>query len=105
MLERTLVGVGGWAYLPVRHVNKLKVCSKLYDFVELNSTYYKLPLLEDASKWRKTVPEELEFTVRANSKLTHDSHLEPTEENFRIYQKTLNICDALNATVLHFQFG
>ena len=99
-----LVGVGGWAYLPIKHANKLRVCSKLYDFVELNSTYYKLPKVESAIKWRKLVPDDFEFTVRTNGKLTHGNHLRPTEENFRIYDKMLEICRALDARILHFQF-
>ncbi|MHB8567070.1 MAG: DUF72 domain-containing protein [Nitrososphaerales archaeon] len=104
MEQSVLVGVGGWAYLPIRHTNKLQACSKLYDFVELNSTYYKLPMIESVIKWRKLVPDEFEFTVRANGKLTHENYMKPIEENFRIYQKMLEICRALGARILHFQF-
>ena len=102
--EQLMIGVGGWAYLPIRHINKLKVCSELYDFVEVNSTFYKLPLVEIARKWRKSVPDSFEFTIRANRTLTHENHLEPTEENLRIYHKMLNLCRTLNAKILHFQF-
>jgi len=99
-----MIGVGGWAYLPGRHQNKLGVCSKLYDFVEVNSTFYKLPPLELAMKWRLSVSDQFEFSVRANRKLTHERHLEPTEENYSEYRKNIAICDALRAGVLHFQF-
>jgi uncharacterized protein YecE (DUF72 family) len=99
-----LVGVGGWAYLPVRHQNKLEVCSKVFDFVEVNSSFYKLPPIKQALKWRASVPETFEFTVRANGKLTHANHLGPTEENFRLFNSNMAICDALRSTILHFQF-
>jgi len=100
----TLIGVGGWAYLPIKHANKLEVCARLYDFVELNSTYYKLPSILSVRKWRTQVPESFEFTVRANRKLTHETHLKPTEENFRLFERMLEISESLKARVLHFQF-
>ncbi len=98
------VGVGGWAYLPVRNVSRLELCAQLFDFVEVNSTFYKLPPLKQALKWRTSVPENFEFTMRASSKLTHDKHLEPIEENFAEFDKSIDVCRALNARILHFQF-
>jgi len=100
----TLIGVGGWAYLPIKHGNKLEVCSKLYDFVELNSTYYRMPTIQSVRRWRSQVPEDFEFTVRANKYLTHIGHLNPTEQNFELYDKMLEVSDALRAKILHFQF-
>ena len=98
------VGVGGWAYLPGRNRNKLETCSKLYDFVEVNSSFYKLPDIELAKKWRASVPVKFQFSVRANGKLTHENHLEPTTENFDAFEENLVICRSLGAFVLHFQF-
>jgi uncharacterized protein YecE (DUF72 family) len=98
------VGVGGWAYFPLKQGNRLSATSKLFDFVELNSSFYKLPEVKSARKWRSSVSENFEFSMRANHKLTHENHLEPTEENFEEYQRNLSICKALRAFVLHFQF-
>jgi uncharacterized protein YecE (DUF72 family) len=99
-----LVGVGGWAYLPIKKGNKLAICAKLYDFVEVNSTFYDLPLIDQVKKWRQAVPDDFEFTVRANKILTHESHLEPTNKNFKIFDRMSEICRELRSTVLHFQF-
>ena len=99
-----LVGVGGWAYLPIKKGNKLEVCSKLYDFVEVNSTFYSLPELERVRKWKRTVPPNFEFTLRANRELTHLGMLKPTPKNFKIYEKLLAISNELDAKVIHFQF-
>lgn len=99
-----LVGVGGWAYFPLKFGNKLEICSRLYDFAEVNATFYKLPPLAQAKKWRAAVPEYFEFTVRATRELTHEGHLKPTPKNFKIYEQQLGICKELDASVLHFQF-
>jgi uncharacterized protein YecE (DUF72 family) len=99
-----LVGVGGWAYLPIKVGNKLQICSQLYDFVEVNSTFYTLPEMDRVKKWKKTVPETFEFTLRANRELTHIGHLEPTSKNYKIFEKHLDIAKELEASILHFQF-
>jgi uncharacterized protein YecE (DUF72 family) len=101
---KPLIGVGGWAYLPVEKGDKLAICSKLYDFVELNSSFYKIPNLESAKRWKRAVRPGFEFTVRANRTLTHEYHLKSTDESFKIYDDLISICDALGAHVLHFQF-
>ena len=98
------IGVGGWAYLPVKQTNKLEICAKIFDFVEVNSSFYKLPTEALARKWRTIVPELFQFSVRANRKLTHENHLEPTKQNFDEYERNLSICKLLRAFVLHFQF-
>jgi uncharacterized protein YecE (DUF72 family) len=102
--QSLLVGVGGWAYLPIKLGNKLSICSKLYDFVEVNSTFYKLPELERVRKWRKTVPDSFEFTLRANRELTHVNHLKPTEKNYKLFEQHLEIAKELNSSIIHFQF-
>jgi uncharacterized protein YecE (DUF72 family) len=98
------VGVGGWAYFPTKLPNKLAICAKIFDFVELNSSFYKLPQESLALKWRMSVPDGFQFSVRANRKLTHENHLEPLEQTFKEYERNLTICKALRAFVLHFQF-
>lgn len=102
--KQTLVGVGGWAYFPLKIGNKLEICSKLYDFVELNSTFYKLPLVSQAKKWRARVPNGFEFTVRASRELTHEGLLRPSNKNLKIFENQLKICNELDARILHFQF-
>jgi uncharacterized protein YecE (DUF72 family) len=99
-----LIGVGGWAYFPLKYGNKLEICSKIYDFVEVNSTFYKLPPVDQARKWRASVPTSFEFTMRASMELTHEGHLEPTKKNYEIHEKELAIAKELEAAILHFQF-
>ena len=100
----TFVGVGGWAYFPIKTGSRLALCAKIYDYVEVNSSFYKLPHESLAKKWRAVVPEEFQFSFRANRKLTHENHLQPNEDTFREYERNLTICKALRAFVLHFQF-
>jgi len=87
-----------------------------FDVVELNSTFYKLPMKETARKWRDTVPEEFVFTVKCHQAVTHlvtsptwkrsgvkdysklkdrVGFLKPTREVFDAWRQTLEICRIL----------
>lgn len=99
---RVLVGVGGWAYLPVEG-DKLKACSRLYDFVEVNSTFYTYPSLSTVRGWRRRVPQEFEFTVKCHRDVTHRFRLRPRAETFRALRQMLMICSILEADILVLQ--
>ena len=88
----------------MKNGNRLALCAKIYDYAEVNSSFYKLPQESLARKWRAMVPEDFQFSVRASRKLTHENHLAPSEDTFREYERNLTICRALRAFILHFQF-
>jgi len=113
MVKRIKVGCCGLAGL------SLTEYSKRFEVVELQSTFYKLPLPNTALRWRNSVPEEFEFTMKAFQGITHPissptwkragsqkpkerqeayGHLQLTEENFECWRKTLQIFQLLKAT-------
>ena len=54
-----------------RYNDKLQAYADSFDAVELNRTFYKLPMTKTAGRWRKEVPEEFVFTVKAWQAITH----------------------------------
>lgn len=113
MVKRIRVGCCGLAGL------SLPEYSRRFEVVELQSTFYKLPLPETAERWRSSVAEEFEFTMKAFQGITHPissptwrragsqkpkekveayGHLQLTEENFECWRKTLQIFSILRAT-------
>ncbi|MEJ2272080.1 MAG: DUF72 domain-containing protein [Candidatus Bathyarchaeota archaeon] len=97
------IGTGGWAYFTIPTIHPLKVYSKVFNFVEVNSTYYKMPNIDQVKAWRKIVPKDFEFSVRCNKKLTHQLHFELNPEVFGIFDQMVAICNILDAKFLHFQ--
>jgi len=91
-LTEYLIGTGGWAYFQIPGVHPLVAYSKAFNFVEVNSTFYELPSLKEAEKWRKLVPPTFQFTVRANKAITHKCKLQPTQEAFETFEKMRQIC-------------
>jgi len=102
-LTEYLIGTGGWAYFQIPGVHPLLAYSKAFNFVEVNSTFYQIPPLREVETWRRLVPHNFQFTVRANKAITHKHKLQPTQEALRTFEKMKQICTILNAPVLHLQ--
>jgi uncharacterized protein YecE (DUF72 family) len=102
-LTEYLIGTGGWAYFQIPGVDALLAYSKAFNFVEVNSTFYQMPPMREVETWRRLVPHNFQFTVRANKAITHKHRLQSTQEALRTFEKMKQICTILNAPVLHLQ--
>lgn len=95
-----------------------------FKLVEVQQTFYKLPKLETAQKWRQQAPSGFEFTLKASQLITHpvtsptyrkaglkmvpDSEerygfFRPSEEVRQAWEKTAEFAQALEAKVIVFQ--
>ena len=99
MLE-FLVGTGGWAYFQVPGKPALKAYSEVFNFVEVNSTFYEYPSPRVVESWRRTVPSEFVFSVRCHQDLTHRIGLKPVDAAFEVFYKMKAYCDVLEAPFL-----
>jgi uncharacterized protein YecE (DUF72 family) len=99
-LTRYLVGTGGWAYFNVTGKSSLKAYSEVFNFVEVNYTFYRYPLMCRVEKWRKTVPKNFTFSVRCHQDLTHRIGLKPVDEAYYVLGKMVAYCEALDAPFL-----
>ena len=94
------IGAGGWDYFSLRSGDRLKAYSSVYDFVEVNSTYYQLPSQATVASWRKRVPPEFEFSVRCHKDVAELHQLESTPQTVRIMDSIEKICRHLRASIL-----
>ncbi len=107
------VGTCGWSYLnPEVYIknwkekfsHKLQAYAKLFDLVEVNSTFYKIPKLKTVEKWRKLVDEvnpKFEFTVKCSKTITHEERF--SGKSAKVFEEMKEIGKALRARVLLFQ--
>jgi uncharacterized protein YecE (DUF72 family) len=102
-LKEYLIGTGGWAYYHIPGLHPLAAYSRAFNFVEVNTTFYQIPPLSEPEKWRKLVPPDFHFAVRAHRAITHTCKLQPTKQALDALEKMKHICTALNAEVLHLQ--
>ena len=78
--ERVRIGCSGWNYTHWRDVvypkgrpqsRWLEHYATLFDTVEVNTTFYRLPKHESVARWVEQTPAEFLFTVKASRYLTH----------------------------------
>jgi len=112
------VGTCGWSVKGGRkkYFEKFKV-------IEIQQTFYNLPMVKTAQKWRAEAPEDFEFTLKVWQVITHPhtspswrrlrkkppgklenyGFLKPTRENFEAWEKFKEIANSLNAKIVIFQ--
>ncbi len=100
-MTKYLIGTGGWAYFKVPNKSSLKAYSEIFNFVEVNYTFYDYPSIKTVEIWRRTVPNDFTFTVRCNQDLTHRIGLKPIDEAYEIFTRMIFLCKILNAPLLH----
>jgi len=99
-LTEYLIGTGGWAHFNVPDKLGLKAYSDVFNFVEVNYTFYEYPNMRVVERWRKTVPEGFTFAVRCHQDLTHRIGLKPVDEAYAIWGKMITYCKILESPFL-----
>jgi uncharacterized protein YecE (DUF72 family) len=99
-LAEYLIGAGGWSYFSVPRKDPLDAYSRIYNFVEVNSTFYTVVPLSIVNSWRKRVPPSFEFSVRLNQIVSHKYGMEPNEIAFRLFYYTQKVCAILESETI-----
>jgi uncharacterized protein YecE (DUF72 family) len=78
------VGCSGWSYdawinhfYPKRYESKrfLEYYSRVFDYVEIDSTFYSIPKRSMVQRWAAVTPEHFRFTAKFPQVVTHDTRL------------------------------
>ena len=107
------IGCCGWSYLEERefaaqikrkYSTKLQAYAQLFDAVEINLTFYRLPRVSTAQKWcdeAGAVNPKFEFTVKAYQGITHLHRF--MGESILLFTQLREICRTLKTSVVLFQ--
>lgn len=60
---------------PFHLKSRLHYYSTLFNSVELNSTFYKIPMRSTFQKWSMDVPDDFQFTIKLTKEITHIKNL------------------------------
>ncbi len=91
-----LIGTGGWGYFNIKNKPALKAYSELFNFVEVNYTFYEYPSQRVVEGWRRMVPQDFTFSVRCHQHLTHQIGLKPTDPAFEVFYRIKAYCKVLD---------
>jgi uncharacterized protein YecE (DUF72 family) len=88
------VGSSGWSYsswkgpfYPIDLDNSewLNYYSHVFDFVEIDSSFYKIPTAFTVKNWLKKTPDNFRFTAKFPKVITHDKRLKNVENELEIF--------------------
>jgi len=100
------IGTCGWGRLPARRLgiseysSLLEAYSRLFDTVEVNSTFYHIPRESTARRWRSTVPDGFAFTVKMYRGITHERRFVGVDD---LLEPFLRVVQALDAPIILIQ--
>jgi uncharacterized protein YecE (DUF72 family) len=94
-----LLGTCGWSYqewvglfYPNNRVAKLPFYAKVFDTVEVDSSFYRIPTKTMVKGWEKATGPSFQFSLKLPKTITHDRELVRTED---IFKKFLDVIKPL----------
>jgi len=103
------IGTSGWHYdhwkgpfypqkLP--SAKMLAFYAARFETVEINNSFYRLPSEAAFEEWKKSVPKEFRFAVKASRYITHMKKLKDPEASFRKFFDGVSILGAKLGPIL-----
>ncbi len=95
----TRIGCSGWSYndwvgpfypANTRPDEYLKLYSRIFDTVEIDSTFYRVPSIEMVNQWYENTPAQFLFCPKLPKRITHDLHLENSMQYYNHFSKRLS---------------
>ncbi|MDA9264679.1 DUF72 domain-containing protein [Planctomycetota bacterium] len=79
--------------------------SRVYDTVEIDSTFYAIPRVSTVNGWRRKTPDQFTFSAKVPRIVTHDKVLIEAEEEMEIFVETMQwLGDKLGLLLLQFPY-
>jgi uncharacterized protein YecE (DUF72 family) len=84
------IGCSGWSYSSwqgpfypkdIENSKWLKYYSKVFNYFEIDSSFYRIPNEFMVKNWYKRTPEDFRFTAKFPKVITHDKRLSNFDEN------------------------
>jgi len=92
-------GCSGWSYsawkgpfYPSNMDNSsdwLSYYASVFDYVEIDSSFYRMPNLFTVKNWLKKTPENFKFTAKFPKVITHDKHLKDVSRELEYFHQSM----------------
>jgi len=93
------IGCSGWSYSSwqgpfyphnIENSQWLEYYSQVFDFVEIDSTFYRMPNPFMVKNWYKRTPDNLRFTAKFPKIITHDKRLKDVEKELEYFLESIS---------------
>ncbi|HEY7733339.1 MAG TPA: DUF72 domain-containing protein [Nitrososphaera sp.] len=92
------VGCSGWSYKAweghfypkgVESKNYLDYYSKVFDYVEIESSFYRIPNTATTTRWAEITPDNFRFTAKFPKRITHVKRLGEVESDMEYFHQQM----------------
>ncbi|STY29975.1 Protein of uncharacterised function DUF72 [Legionella wadsworthii] len=96
------IGTSGWVYEGWKEIfypkslaakNELTYYASIFNTVELNSSFYRVPSIKSVEKWKEMTPGQFIFSCKASRFLTHVKMLKDAQESVNYLLQVLEKFD------------
>jgi uncharacterized protein YecE (DUF72 family) len=102
-------GCSGWSYdqwvgpfypLGTKPSDYLRIYSRIFDLVEIDSSFYGIPDIRTVENWNKSVPDHFLFTAKMPQTVTHELRLRNSMDEAKRFLDVIRILGEKLASVL-----
>jgi uncharacterized protein YecE (DUF72 family) len=92
------IGCSGWSYTSwkgpfypsgLENSDWLRFYSQVFDYVEIDSSFYRTPSPFMVKNWVRRTPDNFRFTAKFPQVITHDKHLVDVEEEVELFLENI----------------
>lgn len=83
-----------------RDKSRLEFYSSLFNSIEINSSFYKLPMAKTVARWAESVPGDFRFTFKLWREITHVKELAFTNEDIDRFMNVIDEAGDKKGTLL-----
>jgi uncharacterized protein YecE (DUF72 family) len=92
------IGCSGWSYSAwkgpfyppnLENSDWLRYYSNVFDYVEIDSSFYRIPNQFMIKNWFKKTPDNFRFTAKFPKIITHDKHLVDVEKEVELFLRNM----------------
>ena len=94
------IGCSGWSYSAwkgpfyppnLESSEWLRFYSQIFDYVEIDSSFYRIPNQFMVKNWAKKTPDNFMFTAKFPKVITHDKHLVDVNKEVDVFLKNIEL--------------
>lgn len=83
-----------------RNKSRLQYYSSIFNSLEINSTFYKVPMPSTFERWSEEVPEDFQFTIKLWKEITHCKNLNYDAEKVAFFMNAASRVGAKTGCLL-----
>lgn len=80
--------------------SRLQYYASLFNSIEINSIFYKLPRITTVSNWAQNVPDDFRFTFKLSKSVTHAKDLQFTKKDVDEFVRIIDVVGQKKGCVL-----